>query len=143
MTGQSPTPTPTALEVPHRGERQGRLWFGLLGGALMWLAHLLAAYGIAEFGCVAQVDQQTWLGISVLSWAVIAVTVVTELIALAAIGAAWSAASQLEGASHSGDDEPVQQSRSQTGHIGVITSALFAAAIVFESIPILYYLHSC
>ena len=115
----------------------------MLGGALAWLAHLMAAYGIAEFGCVGEAGQETWLGISVLSWAVIGATVVTELIALAAIVAAWFAAPRPAGAPAITDDEPVQQSRSQTGHIAVLTSALFAAAIVFETIPIVYYLQSC
>lgn len=44
------------------------LWFGVLGGAIAWMLHLLLAYAIAEFGCVSPFHEVKRLGLSGVAW---------------------------------------------------------------------------
>ena len=130
---------PQALELPAGRSDRGRLWFGLLGGAGAWLVHLMTSYTIAEFGCVSSFAGQKWYGISAVAWLCIAVSVISEIVALAAVVAAYRSApekSSLEG-------DAAYEPRRYTARLGLTLSSLFALAILFESVPIVYYLHHC
>jgi hypothetical protein len=130
---------PVARDVPYSGERQLALWFGLLGGAFAWLLHLVTAWALAEFGCVGGLGQTSWFGISAVAWWAIVLTVVTELIALAAFAVAWF----VRPSSANCDEEAAFESRRGAARAGILTSGLFALAIVFESIPLVYYVQGC
>jgi hypothetical protein len=116
---------------PHRAQ----LWFGLLGGAIAWLVHLMVAYGIAEFGCVGGLAEYTWMGISLVAWLILALSVLTGLIAAIATFVAYRARKRLESASSDGRD--------LVALAGVLTSGMFTFIIVVESLPIFYYLRHC
>jgi hypothetical protein len=118
--------------------RRGALWFGLFGGAVAWTAHLMLAYVAAEFGCVGQLGERRYLGISMVAWIGIALTVATMLVAVAATAIAYRNHHRLK----SGDDAATVAER-DTAWAGVLTSSTFTLVILFESIPILYYLHGC
>lgn len=128
----------TALEIEGSGERQYAIWFGLLGGALAWLVHLCGGYGIAEFGCVSDWGSTAWLGVSHIAWLCIGLTVVTAAIACAAMFTAYRCRPRGEGG-------PIlrREAWGNAAWLGMILSGLFVVAIVFESIPILYYLRDC
>jgi hypothetical protein len=116
------------------------LWFGLLGGASAWTVHLLLAYAVAEFGCVSGFGERIYLGISIVAWLEVAATVLTTVIAaLAAIVAHRSyrilRSQNLEEAGIAAGE--------YTARAGFITSGIFTFIILFESIPILYYLRTC
>jgi hypothetical protein len=115
------------------------LWFGLLGGALSWLVHLLAAYAAAEFGCVGGLGEHQRLGISLVAWLVLAATGATLLAALAAALVAYRSYRRLPDA----PDDTATGAERLTAWAGVLTSGLFALVIAFESIPILYFLRGC
>ena len=76
------------LHDSTRDYNRVRLWFGLVGGAVAWLVHLMGAYAIAEFGCVGTTQEYSFLGITLVSWLLIGLTLVTTA---AALLAAWAA----------------------------------------------------
>jgi hypothetical protein len=126
----------------HNGRvNRGALWFGLLGGAFAWLAHLIFAYLVAEFGCVGRWDEQSYLGVSVVAWLVIALTAATTLAACAATAVAYRSHRLLRSSADHHSANPAAER--DTAWYGVLTSGLFVFVILFESIPILYYLKSC
>jgi hypothetical protein len=120
---------------------RGALWFGLLGGAIAWTAHLMLAYVAAEFGCVGRLGERSYLGISMVAWFEIVLTVVMTLASGAATAVAYRSHRRLR-SSVTGEDNALAAER-YTAWAGVLTSGTFTFIILFESIPILYYLHSC
>jgi hypothetical protein len=137
----------TTKAHPQPLKRRRTLWFGVLGGALAWLIHLMGAYVIAEFGCVSGYGHHLVLGLSVVAWMVVALTVAMLLVALAAALVGYRSLQPL--ANDQGPDDPLspgspdQEGRVYTARVGAIMSGLFAFVILFESVPILYYLHGC
>ena len=117
------------------------LWFGLLGGALAWTAHLLLAYTVAEFGCVSTFKELSYLGISAVAWLLIGITAIALLVASAATLVAYRSNTRM----HARLSESVTENdpRAYVAFTGFITSALFTLTIVVESVPIFYYLRSC
>src|SRR5919106_5097952 len=68
---------------------RGALWFGLFGGAAAWTVHLMLAYAAAEFGCVGRLGERGYLGVSMVAWLELALTVATTLAASAATVVAY------------------------------------------------------
>jgi hypothetical protein len=124
----------------HPPVNRAALWFGLLGGAIAWTLHLVFAYVIAEFGCVGRTTRQEYLGITQVAWLELALTAGTTLAAVAATAVAFRHNRRLR--SREANDANVAAER-DTAWTGVLTSGTFTFIIVFESIPILYYLHGC
>jgi hypothetical protein len=116
------------------GAGRGALWFGLLGGAAAWTAHLTLAYAAAEFGCVGGLGVRGYLGVSLVAWLELALTAVTTLVAASATAVAYRAFRRLR---------PDEAAERYAARAGLLTSGLFTFIILFESIPILYYLHRC
>jgi hypothetical protein len=116
------------------------LWFGLLGGASAWTAHLLLAYGVAEFGCVSGLGERIYLGISIVAWLEVAATVLTTVIAASAAIVAHRCHGILRSQKLKEADAAAAE---YTARAGFITSGIFTFIILFESIPILYYLRTC
>jgi hypothetical protein len=121
---------------PNLRQSRGAMWFGLFGGAIAWTVHLMLAYAAAEFGCVGRLGDREYLSISLVAWLEIALTVTTALIAGAATAVAHLQYRRLQ--AHAEDD--AVGSERCLAWTGVLTSGLFTFIIVFESIPILYYL---
>lgn len=121
-----------ASPIPQHATGHGNrtLLLGLLGGGVAWTLHLLGAYVIAEWGCVQPAP--SLLGMRITSWLVIALTVLTAAMALGAAWLAWRVRQQRR-ESH---DEGLAT-------VAVITSAFFTVVIIFEAIPIAWFLHRC
>ena len=117
-----------------------RLWFGLLGGAMAWLAHLMIAYTVAEFGCVASLGRYIVLGISVVAWMVLALSTVTLAVAVVATVVAYRSQQRLTALP---EQEWISEGAGYAARAGWITSGLFALTIAVETLPILYYLREC
>jgi hypothetical protein len=130
---------PDAVELNEREGRRAWLWFGLLGGAVAWLLHLMGAYAIAEFGCVSWLGARQWFGISAVAWLCIGLSTFCQLLALVAVLAAY----RCMRSSRSADGDFALQSREYAASLGLGVSFLFAFAIAFESVPIVYYLQGC
>lgn len=116
-----------------------RLWFGVLGGAVAWTIHLLAAYAIAEFGCVSAFRDARFLGITGVAWAILALSVVTFVLAVGALLIARRSQRLLLAEIREKEDEPEEF----MARVGFITSVVFVAIIVAQTVPVLYYLRSC
>jgi hypothetical protein len=129
----------TVARKVHVG--RGRLWFGLFGGAVSWTVHLMLSYAVAEFGCAMQPVERGYLEISMVAWLELALTVATTL----ASGTATAVAYRIHRRLRSGEskDDAVELAERYIAWAGVLTSGTFTFIILFESIPILYYLHGC
>jgi hypothetical protein len=118
------------------------LWFGVLGGALGWAAHLLLSYGLVPVACTSGSDLILHL-----------VTVVTAAICLAAVVVAWWCLRRLDRdrpvAAGAVDDAGQPRSdggRSDAGRgdgraralalTGLWTSGFFLMVTVAEGLPV-------
>lgn len=119
--------------------RRGALWFGLFGGAVAWTIHLMFAYAIAEFGCVGWSHDRLVLGLTRVAMLEILLTLVTAGAGALATFVAWKSLRQLPAEA----DASETRSERSTAWIGVLTSGTFTFVILFESIPILFYLRDC
>lgn len=118
----------------------GALWFGLLGGGLAWLAHLLLAYFIAEFGCLAGWGEIFMFGVTAVAWAVIASSALTLAMAVLASVVARRIRDRLCGEQRD-DAEPAPEL--ELARAGFITSSLFTFVILVQSVPVFFYLRHC
>jgi hypothetical protein len=114
-------------------------WFAIFGGALAWLAHLLGAYAIAEFGCIAGLGKVTLLQITAVAWLLIGLSVVMAGVAFAAVAVSLHRRRQVL---------PVARDRAGTpamyiSRLGFIAGVFFTVVIVAQSIPIIFYLGRC
>lgn len=109
---------------------RGSLWFAASGGSLAWLFHLLAAYGIAEFGCVAGWGGIRLFGMSLVGWLLVAISILSLGVATAASVVARKLQAQPGSALF-------------VVRTGLILDALFAFIILAESLPIVYLLKDC
>ena len=106
-------------------------WFGVLGGGIAWSLHLLASYLVAESICVAPAPGFELLGIEGGYLLLFAITLVTGLVALAAVlvGAAqWS--------KWRSDEE--HRPAAYLSLTGLILSATFLVIILVEGVPPLF-----
>lgn len=122
-------------------KKRGRLGFGLIGGGLAWLVHLLLTYGIAEFGCPTRPAEITFIGITLVAWMLLAVSVATILVALAATWVSLRRERELrrEQRDTVGDEGPDLT----LARIGFYSGIVFAFTIFAQTVPIFYYLQSC
>ena len=133
------------MDVPATtaGVRTWRLWFALLGGAAAWAGHLLIAYAVAEFGCVAGLGHRGIAGaggVTVLSGLLIGVSAIMT----AAAAAALIVSRRLPG--HVPSDSPATDDRATrefVARFGVIANGVFLLVIVVESLPIFFYWGRC
>lgn len=125
----------------NSGVHRSALWFGLLGGAGAWTAHLLLAYLIAEFACVAGKDASHWLGIMTPAWWLIAMSVTMLLLSGSATLLARLLVRRLRQRNWSGDR--AAEAGSYMAKTGYYMSMLFTFIIAAQSIPIFFYLQRC
>jgi hypothetical protein len=117
-----------------------RLWVGLLGGAIAWTIHLLVAYAVAEFGCVSQTFRDVrFLGITGVAWLILGISAFTLVLAVVATMIARRSERVLLADVRDREDEPEEF----MARVGLITSLVFVAIIVAQTLPVLYYLTSC
>jgi hypothetical protein len=125
---------------PDSGVSRRALSFGMLGGGAAWLVHLVAAYAIAEFGCVGRLREVSVAGLTAVAWLIIGISVLTLLIAVANALIAYRYERRVR-AAH--DDVTGTAAETEVARTGWITSGLFALVILVESLPIFYYLKDC
>jgi hypothetical protein len=136
-----------AEEIPSSPEHRSKvtdawLWFGVLGGAIAWLLHLLLAYAIAEFGCVSDFRDVRWLEFSGVAWLIGGMSALTLALAIWADIVAQRNGRYFAGevkATRLEDHDPrVFMARS-----GVLSNRIFIFIIAAQTLPILYYLRDC
>ena len=117
------------------------LWFGLFGGALAWTIHFMSAYAVAEFGYVGGLDERSFGSISLVAWLELALTAAGLLVAAAATAVARRSQRRLLSSAH--NTGAAGEAERHTARAGLFTSGIFTFVILFESIPIFFYLCSC
>lgn len=136
------------MEYTQTNERaKAALWFGFLGGAVAWTAHLLLAYFFSEFGCIGELHQRAILGLMAPTAVIALLSALLLLVAALATWVAYRAAKRL-GLSIIGSTE-AEEKQGQSGaaiylaRAGVLMSGLFVFVILVQSLPILYFSRSC
>jgi hypothetical protein len=124
--------------VPRRASHL-QLWTCFLGGAVLWFVHFLAIWAIGEFGCLAGWQATTLLGIHLVAWLVLGVTVLV----LAAGGALMVMSVRLRRAF----DEPQEPALRGADHYmargGLWSNAVFLFIIVVQTLPVITFLQHC
>jgi hypothetical protein len=125
-----------------------QLHFAFFGGGIAWTLHLLLSYLISEFACLAQVDDAQFLGVMLIAWSLLAVSVIMLGTASAAALVGWRAKRALQRqqepdsatAPEAGEDLDVELHYARSG---AIMSGIFALVILCQMVPIFYFLSSC
>jgi preprotein translocase subunit SecG len=120
-----------------RAPRRGVAWYGYMGAPIAWLLHLLGAYAIAEFGCVGLGDAARYMGIAVVSWLLLGLTVLMVLAAGGALVVAGLSRRRL------GESSGVAETESFLMRSGAYLGVIFLLIILVQAIPIFYHLEGC
>lgn len=133
--------TEPVKDAPKESQPGGwRLQFGLLGGAVAWLLHLLLAYLVAEFGCLLNLGTVIVGPISLVAWGLLTVSILTLVMAVSATFVSV----RLRAPDRSNDtDRDRRESVDFTGRSGLFMNVLFVFIILVQSIPIFYFLTDC
>src|SRR3954453_20647451 len=118
------------------------LWFGLLGGAIAWVLHLMSIYAISEWGCLSPGLRRLFLGAMGTTWLLIGVTLALAALAGAAAWLAHRSEQAARSRPEAGDREEAASSRMPVAHLARVTSSLFALIIVVESVPTFFFLQN-
>lgn len=119
-----------------------RLWFGLLGGGVAWMLHLILAWGIAEFGCVSRFHELQWFGQTAVAWA--GLTMSLCMLAMTAIALWVSQRNERQLLIAAVDtSRPSTHPRRFIANSGVLANVVFLFIIVVQSLPFLFYLGNC
>ena len=117
------------------------LWFGLLGGLLAWMLHLMGAYVIAEFGCVNQSGGPVYLGLSLVAWLLAGLSLLALLLAATATLVACRNIRRLRPGPEGRSE--VEASLAYMARAGAISGGLSTLVIAVQTVPIFYYLQGC
>lgn len=116
------------------------MWYALLGGAVAWTGHLMLAYAISEFGCVAGWGHKIYLAVSVVSWMLIAMSGLMIALAAGALLVSHAIGRRSTAVWRGPDDRATAEF---VARFGLIANGLFLFIIVVESVPIVFYLGAC
>jgi nicotinamide riboside transporter PnuC len=105
------------------------LWFGMLGGAAAWAAHLVMAYSLVPLACAQ--------GLEILLYATIPLTMIIALAAIFFAWRGWSQVRELEMETDGNGNRLVSQRVRFMALSGLAMSTLFLVVIIAQSVPIL------
>ena len=115
-------------------------WFHLLGAPVLWGVHFLVSYAWVEFACRMRllVLDSTILGLTVLSWSVLILTLIAVL---ASLYVGWSAYRSWRRILESKKTNEVEswgvESKRFMALSGILLSALFSLVILLTGLPAL------
>lgn len=118
----------------QENQRLWSLWFGLMGGPVVYTLYFLAVYFLGEAACLADLLRYRVLGLEAIAFWVLLLTVVTAAI----IGyGAWLAYGNWQQAqAHSADDGASYAAF--MAFVGLWLSALFIGLTVATGLPALF-----
>ena len=133
------------MDAPARiaGVKSWRMAFALLGGAVAWTGHLMISYAVAEFGCVAGLGQRHVLGVTIVSWMLLGVSVLFTAIAAAALVVSYRIREPASPRPTSSPDPDDRSTREFTASFGLIVNGLFLFIVLVQSVPVFYYWGRC
>ncbi|SDZ20961.1 hypothetical protein SAMN05444365_10775 [Micromonospora pattaloongensis] len=112
------------------------LWYGVLGGAVAWAVHVLAAWSLDELACAAGSDHVSGIPL----WQALGVAVLVP--ALAALGSLLVAAlvwQRTARARSAGTDNPALGRSRMLAVVGIWANLLFLAIIVLGGVAVLVF----
>ena len=115
-------------------------WLHFLGGPVIWGIHFMVSYVWVEFACRANllVLNSTILELTVLSWIVLALTLIAVLAALYVGWSSYGAWRQIQESQETNELEAWGvESRRFMAFSGMFLSALFSLVILFTGLPAL------
>lgn len=124
------------IKLEHQS--MARLWIGLFGSPVVWMAHFMLIWAIVEGGCLTGVSDRSVLGISVVQFFVI----VTSLLGLALVaGVGWIGYRnwQHNRAVDASGDGRIARAVERTHFMavtGMIFSVLFFTMILLSTLPV-------
>jgi hypothetical protein len=142
---------PEEVEHPrimHDREAPGRtknweLWYGVLGGPVIWAAHFTITYAVASTSCqLGFLYDQTILGINALTFVLIVVTVVAIAAMVYGIFLSYRNWQLLRDDEREGIGQPEQQRHRFMAFSGIAMTALFLASVVLSLVPSFFF-HPC
>lgn len=116
------------------------LRFAMVGGGAAWLLHLVFAYVVAEFGCLAGLGQIRLLNITGVAWLLLGVTLLTLGIGGMATWLSWRCDGKILRAQETEEDMAGEKFTVSTG---LLSNSVFVFIILVQSVPIFYFLHEC
>ncbi len=131
----------------YRAEEHGTMSriaavLSLIGGGIGWGLHLLLAWVISEFGCIAGWGDRSVGPITMVSLSILIATVISAGIAAAAVMVAMKA-SRGSGVT-SGDHAVVAaENKGFISRFSFIMNMIFLFIILVQSIPVFFYLKEC
>jgi|SRR5687767_4272452 len=115
-------------------------WLHFLGGPVIWGIHFMVSYVWVEFACRANllVLNSTILELTVLSWIVLALTLIAVLAALSVGWSSYGAWRRIQESQETNELEAWGvESRRFMAFSGMFLSALFSLVILFTGLPAL------
>jgi hypothetical protein len=127
-----------SAEPGHRARFAGGLllWYGVLGGALAWSAHVLVAWGIDELACAAGAERVSGVPL----WQAVGLAVVIP--ALVTAGSLLVAAliwRRTAGAERAGAEDPAYGRARMLATLGIWANLFFLGIIVLGGIAVLVF----
>ena len=125
--------TVRAAEVP-RGEKEARLWFGVFGGPVSWIIHVVAGYILEDTACAPASQSEAILGV-----AIEPLYIVMTLVLAAVTTFAGLTAFSMERRLRNTDDSYETQRAQWMARAGILVSILFLfiICVAFASVAIL------
>lgn len=112
------------------------LWYGVLGGAVAWAVHLLAAWSLDELACAAGSDRVSGLPL----WQAVGIAVVVPAVATAGsllvAALVWRRTAQAQSAGD--EDRAIGRSR-MLALVGLWANLLFLTIIVLGGVAVLVF----
>lgn len=105
------------------------LWFGLLGGAAAWAAHLVLAYALVPLACAQ--------GLEILLYATIPLTMVVAIAAIVFAWRGWSRVRERANETDENGNRLISQRVRFMALSGLAMSTYFLFVIVAQSVPII------
>jgi len=121
--------------------RSWLLWFGVVGGALAWMVHLVVSYALVPWVCATGNE-----------WVLHALTGLLGLVALAATGSGFRTWRQARRHTHASPEHAAVESRGPVesewiegflGPFGALLSAFFLILILVEGLPAVLVTSPC
>lgn len=106
-------------------------WIALLAGPSIWFGHFMGVYLLAEAACAADSTGPQVLGLSLLSFSILAATALAVGVVLIAVVRTISYRRQ-----QTGGDGPTTATRNLLW-LGLLLDGLFIIAILFTGLPVL------
>jgi hypothetical protein len=134
MQETAPTQEMTlAQERVDADSQRGSLWFIFLAGPVVYIAYFLVVWAIGEFGCLAGIQQLSFLGANPIRLGVVVLTAIAALVTLITGIVGFRRWRHLRQGPHDPDEDDPKFML----FVGTWLNGLFTAVILLSAVPML------